>query len=103
MALGPTLHIWGNELTSIKLPYAFFQWIFPPLEMAGMPIRMMVITQLAAAVLATYGIKLLIEKRQTLSIILLLLTLGVEFYPKPIPIRYGGHITPIYSARKLGC
>ena len=86
MALGPTLHIWGNELPAIKLPYALFQWIFPPLEIAGMPIRMMVMTQLAAAVLVTYGVKLLIDKRQILSIILLLLALGVEFYPKPIPL-----------------
>ncbi len=88
MALGPTLHVWGKEVGGIKLPYALLQWIFPPLEMAGVPIRMMIIAQLAAAILGAYGIQILMDQKRFLPIALLIVLLGFEFYPKPIPLTH---------------
>ena len=54
-SFGPVLHIWGREVTGAVLPYAFLEKVVPGLELSGVPARMIVITILAAAVIASIG------------------------------------------------
>ena len=69
MALGPNLRVGGFELSTglrislmghddvniLVLPYAMLWLIFPPWRLAGVPVRMMVMVQLVAAVMAAGG------------------------------------------------
>jgi len=55
LSLGPVLHVWGREVGPAIWPYAWLEWLLPPLRVSGVPVRMMVMTQLAAAVLAGFA------------------------------------------------
>jgi hypothetical protein len=59
MALGPTLQVWGERTEWMTLPYTWLQALFPPLRASGVPVRMIVIAVLAAAVISAEGFKLL--------------------------------------------
>ncbi len=86
-SLGPVLHIWGWEIPLVRLPYAFFEVVFPPLRLSGVPLRMMVMTMLSAGVISAMGFKVLflqsIGKRLLAG--LLLIILFIEYLPRPIP------------------
>jgi len=56
MSLGPALHIWGWEIPFIRFPYALFEMVFPPLKVSGVPVRMIIMTTLSAAVISAMGI-----------------------------------------------
>jgi len=90
MSLGPVLHIWGWEIPLVRLPYALFEAVFPPLRLSGVPLRMMVMTMLSAGVISAMGFKVLFrESRQSrgkrLLTSLLLVILFIEYLPRPIP------------------
>ena len=75
MSLGPNLHIGGQEISVglrmtimghenvniLVLPYAFLWLLFPPWRLAGVPLRMMVMVQLVAAILAAGGFQALLS------------------------------------------
>jgi len=87
MSLGPTLHIWGWEIPFIRLPYALFEMVFPPLKVSGVPVRMMVMTMLSAGVISAMGFGVLFRESagKRLLAALLLIILFVEYLPRPIP------------------
>jgi hypothetical protein len=76
MSLGPNLHIAGREIdlglrgtilgrsdvNLLVLPYAVLWLIFPPWRLAGVPVRMMVMVHLVAAVIAAGGIQALLDR-----------------------------------------
>jgi hypothetical protein len=79
------LHVWGTEYPGIPLPYALLERAFPPLQVSGVPVRMMIVSTLAAAVLCAFGITRLwthSERARTVTVCLVLL-LVVEYLPKP--------------------
>jgi hypothetical protein len=86
LSLGPALHVWGREVVH-GLPYAWLEPIFPPLRMSGVPVRMSVMTQLAAAVLCAWGLDHIFRtKRPGWLIVTIGLGLLVfEYLPAPIP------------------
>lgn len=75
MSLGPNLHVGGHELdfglrttvmgrdnvNVLVLPYAVLWLVFPPWRLAGVPLRMMVMVQLVAAVLSAAGFQALLS------------------------------------------
>ncbi len=61
LSLGPRLWIGGRD-SDLSMPYALLEEIFPPLRMSGMPVRMMVMVQIALAVLAACGFATLKRK-----------------------------------------
>ena len=81
MSLGPNLHIGGHEIdlglrgtvlgrsniNLLVLPYAVLWLIFPPWRLAGVPVRMMVMVHLVAAVIAAGGIQALLDRSSTLA------------------------------------
>ena len=87
MSLGPVLHIWGREVPFIKLPYALFEKVFPLLKVSGIPVRMMVMTTLSAAVISAMGFKVLFRESRGKRLLagLLLIMLFIEYLPRPIP------------------
>jgi hypothetical protein len=56
LSLGPQLRAFGKPLTGPILPYAWLTEIIPPLRLAGVPARMMVMTLLVACLLSSYGL-----------------------------------------------
>ncbi len=87
MGLGPVLHIWGWEVPFIGLPYELFEMVFPPLKVSGVPVRMMAMVMLSAAVISAMGFKVLFQKSRGKRLLtgLLLIILFIEYLPKPIP------------------
>jgi len=87
LSLGPVLHIWGREISFIRLPYALFVNAFPPLAVSGMPVRMIVMVTLSASVICSVGFKMLLREgaNKKLLAALLLAILFVESLPTPMP------------------
>lgn len=54
MALGPRLRIFGEEIEWLRLPYAFAAKVFPPLQLGGTPVRMIVMVLFAAAIIVAF-------------------------------------------------
>jgi hypothetical protein len=100
MALGPNLKIGGHELkigdgismmghdhvNPLVLPYAVLWLVFPPWRLAGVPLRMMVMVQLATAVLAAAGWQALLTSPHRLRRVMasaLLAAIAIEYLPFP--------------------
>jgi hypothetical protein len=95
MALGPNLKVFGHELAigdgitmmghehvnPIVMPYAVLWLLFPPWRLAGVPLRMMVMVQLAVALLAAAGWQALDPRRRTLLAAVTLIAITVEYLP----------------------
>jgi len=86
MALGPNLQVWGGQTEWMTLPYTWLQALFPPLRASGVPVRMIVIAVLAAAVISAEGFKLLFRGsyRNRLSASALLGLALLEHLPGPV-------------------
>jgi len=86
--IGPVFHIMGRNVRFPLLPYAFAWVVFPPLRLSGVPIRMMIMVQLVAALVTAAGISFLLERTRAHGRYwvtgLLALTL-FEYLPAPIP------------------
>jgi hypothetical protein len=86
LSLGPALQVWGQTVTREWLPYVWLTTAVPPLQMTGMPVRMIVMTQLALAVLAAWGLAALSSRpRGRVAAALLLAVAVFEYVPRPIP------------------
>lgn len=96
MALGPNLKVGGHELSvgtismmghddvnPLALPYAVLWLVFPPWRLAGVPLRMMVMVQLAAAVLAAAGWLAFTTRRRTVVAAMALIAITIEYLPYP--------------------
>lgn len=103
MALGPNLKIAGHELwisgpitfmgrddvNPLVMPYAIAYVLFPPWRLAGVPLRMMVMVQLAVSVLAAAGWQAVItgaQRRRIAVAALLLVAITIEYLPYPQPV-----------------
>lgn len=86
LALGPSLQIWGEQKDWLSMPYAWLQALFPPLRTSGVPVRMIIITVLAASVISAEGFKLLFRgscRNRVFAAVLLGLAL-LDHLPRPI-------------------
>jgi hypothetical protein len=87
--VGPVFHVMGKDVAFPLLPYALAWVAFPPLRLSGVPVRMMVIVQLVAAIVAAAGIAMLLERTRARSrylVTALLAVLLFEYLPAPIPV-----------------
>jgi hypothetical protein len=87
LAMGPNLQFWGRSFPGIKLPYALMEILFPPLKLGGVPVRMMIVPVLAAAVILAAGFEDLFAGsavRKT-AVVALAGLLVFEFIPSPMP------------------
>ncbi|HWP41108.1 MAG TPA: hypothetical protein VNL70_09295, partial [Tepidisphaeraceae bacterium] len=85
-SLGPILHVGGTALTGRIMPYHWLEVIFPPLRLGGVPVRMIVMTALAASLLAGIGIAAMLSNRSAsagrLSLAVLGLLMAAELWPR---------------------
>jgi hypothetical protein len=85
-ALGPSLQVWGRHVPWLPMPYRALERAIPPLALAGCPVRMVVMVQLAASVLAAMGVRQLWQRRGgRIAFIALAVLAGVEVLPRPVP------------------
>ena len=63
LALGPAPQIAGISFPSIRMPYAWFEAIFPLLRLSGCPVRFVVMIALAASMIIAMIWKTLDEKK----------------------------------------
>lgn len=89
MSLGPVLQVRGEQvLPSVSLPFDWlFQHLFPPLRVYRVPVRMVVMVVLSAAVIASVGFQRLFSgsRRQRFLAFFLLAVLVVEYLPGSLP------------------
>lgn len=103
LSLGLHPMAWGNRANSIPLPYLFLQKIFPPLELSGVPIRMMVMVTLAVAVITAMvvaKIKFNSWWKKALGIVLLLIMI-IEYWPARLPITPASYPQYAYFIKQL--
>jgi hypothetical protein len=88
LALGPSLQVGGHTWLPNCMPYAGLQRAFPPLRIAGMPVRMMVMASIAASVLAADGVAVLVRGGPAGRAVTVTLAavMTVELWPSALPI-----------------
>ena len=103
MSLGPNLRVGGMEMSlgvrlsmmghddvnPLVLPYAWLWLLFPPWRLAGVPVRMMVMVQLAASVLAAGGVGALLTsswKWKRLGLAAVLAWIVFDYLPAPATV-----------------
>jgi hypothetical protein len=85
LALGPVLHVWGREYSVVKLPYFLLDRVFPPIQASGVPVRMIIVSTLAASMLCAAGFAEAFRRgrRDQVFAALMLVVLAVEYWPRP--------------------
>lgn len=86
LALGPQLQVAG-QIFEIKLPYYYLATVVPGFSISGIPGRFVVITSLATAVLAGYGLLELSRRlpvRSSLIWLIFALVVSLEFLALPV-------------------
>lgn len=90
IALGPGISMMGHDdVNPLVLPYAVLWLVFPPWRLAGVPVRMMVMVQLAVAVLAAAGwhaASTSASRRIRIGALAALAVIAVEYAPYPMPV-----------------
>jgi hypothetical protein len=87
--IGLRFHFMGKEVNPILLPYAVLWMVFPPIRMSGVPLRMMVMVQLVAAIFVAAGFCALLKMRSPwkyAAATVFLAALTFEYLPAPIPL-----------------
>lgn len=87
LALGPTLQIGGNN-TGIPMPYALLR-LLPEMERARRPSHFAILSTLLLALLVAFGVdwlwKRIAAQWRPLLGVLLVLAIGFEYLPQPLP------------------
>lgn len=86
-SLGPRLKVFGYSINHAPMPYVILEKVVPGLKLSGVPVRMMVMVTLAAAIISAMVLAR-IDIRKTKDKILMAAFLGVmliEFWPAPLP------------------
>ncbi len=106
-ALGPVIRVLGHEVLATATPYGILKGMIPVLKMGGVPARMIVITQLALAILVAaflqHAMQSNIRWRITAGILLCILV--VESLPGKLfhtPLPTPGHALVLAEQDKPG-
>lgn len=86
-SLGPRLIVRGHSFSTVPMPYALLEKIVPGLKLSGVPVRMMLMTILATAVVSSMVLaKLDLRKRRGRFIIAaFFVVLFLELWPNKLP------------------
>ncbi|MBI4670804.1 MAG: hypothetical protein HY741_03935 [Chloroflexi bacterium] len=103
LSIGPVLHWNGNVFTAFPMPYGVLTDLLPILHASGVPIRMVVMITLSAAVLVGYGLKLLFAgTKATLGVgVVLALLMLIEPLPKDfsmMSLKVPSYVTALGSS-----
>lgn len=106
-SLGPRLLIAGNSVDHAPLPYVVLEKIIPGLKLSGVPVRMMMMVTLGAAVVSAMVLSRLrlnqAKHRVVLGIFLVILF--IEMWPSALPFTpntYPKYVTALRSFAATG-
>jgi hypothetical protein len=102
--IGLRFHFMGKDVNPILLPYAFLWMVFPPIRMSGVPLRMMVMVQLVAAIFVAAGVCALLKLRSPwkyVAVTVFLAVLTFEYLPAPIPLTKPACPSYVTALKKL--
>jgi hypothetical protein len=107
LALGPTLHLAGRTPGHVPGPYRLLVLLVPPLKLAGVPVRMSVMTSLCVALIAGFGFATLWRQSGWPRGLATVLLAGavVESWPRPLtltPNTFPGFVGELRSLPKDG-
>ncbi len=102
-SLGRHLRFMGKDAESVPLPYVALEKVFPPLEMSGMPIRMIIMVLLAGIIIACFVLLKLNLKTLKGKLIFggIVLISIIEMYPKPLPLTIPEQPAYVYALKQL--
>jgi hypothetical protein len=88
LALGPHPTMFGKIAEDIPLPYFFLEKLFPTLQISGMPIRWILVTLIAAIVIACFMLSRVNTTKRTGKVLIGIFVIFsfVELYPNPLPL-----------------
>jgi hypothetical protein len=103
MSLGPRLHMQHHYLEIIPAPYVILEKLIPGLELSGVPVRMLVMTILAMAVVASVVLARLnlSQWRGRILLALFVLIYSLEVLPVGLPMAGNSFPAYTYALRKL--
>ncbi len=87
MGLGPVLRLAGESVWAGLMPYDLLEIVVPMMKLSGVPVRMMVMVYLAAAILIAAVFRMLAGHgpRHRVALGVLLALLFIEYLPIPSP------------------
>ena len=83
LSFGPYLHVLGHRLEVLHLPYRHLVTLLPVAGISGMPVRMILMVMLFAAVIAACAINRLLQRKAYVAVALLLGLAVFEYLPRP--------------------
>lgn len=103
MSLGPRLMVFGHSFEAIRMPYVLMEKIIPGMKLSGMPVRMMVIVTLGAAVVVAIvlaSVKLHTNKGKLL-LSLFIVVFIVDILPRSLPTTTSTYPAYVYKLKTL--
>ena len=103
LSLGPWLHVAGT-VTKIPCVYPVLEWVFPPLKMGGVPMRLMAMVFLTGAVISAGALRdvmRLAGRWAWLAVALLMAAWVFESLPKAQPITRAAYPQWVHKLRDL--
>ncbi len=88
LAMGPRLLVFGHTFEDIRMPYALLERIFPTLQLSGVPVRWILVSLIAAIIIASYFLSRLDLKthRGKILIGLFIAVSMIDLYPNQLPL-----------------
>lgn len=88
LSLGRHPRAFGGDIQSIPMPYILLEKVFPPLEISGMPIRMVIVVIIAGIIIASFALKKINLKTVKGKLIFagIVAISAFEMYPMPLPL-----------------
>lgn len=101
LSLGPHLHVVNKDLGAF-MPYRFLSKLIPGMSVSGVPVRMMLMTFLAASVIVSVGLAKIMEKGRWRYLVLALIgaTIFIEYLPAQTFTPSQAYIDPYVLALK---
>jgi hypothetical protein len=96
LSIGPRLHSMGDIVADIPMPYSVAAHLFPPLKLAGVPIRMIVMTMLSSAIVLSIVIGQLNLKKVGHVLLLAIVAIALFFESWPMQLPYSKLEQPSY-------
>lgn len=103
MSFGPRLHLGRHTLESVPMPYVLLEKIVPGLKLSGVPVRMMLITILALAVIATLVLARLNLRtwKGKLLIAAFVIVYAIEVWPATLPLTPRSYAPYVYALHNV--
>jgi hypothetical protein len=103
MSLGPRLHYGGHTLEALPMPYVLMEKIIPGFKLSGMPVRMLFVTILCLAIIASMVLAKLdfAQWKGRLLVGAFILVYAIEVWPSSLPLTSASYPKYVYAIHDL--